>query len=179
MALNAQVVKVDIGLTNLDSHIYHSQRLTLAMHPSETQERFMVRLLSWALQYDAGLQFGKGLSSQEEPDLWLRNDMGEIVVWIDVGLPSEERIRKACAQSKQVNVYAYGTDGMVNNWWAKIKKSLKRFDKLKVRRLEYDRSALEAMFDSSMQIQATIEDAVLMLSSDHGYIDIGQTDLVP
>jgi uncharacterized protein YaeQ len=95
MALKATVVKAELQVSDMDRHYYASHNLTLAQHPSETDERLMVRLLAFALNADERLEFGKGLSSDDEPDLWRRDYTGDIELWIDLGQPDESRIRKA------------------------------------------------------------------------------------
>ena len=93
MAPKATVIKAELQVTDLDRHYYASHNLTLAQHPSETDERLMVRLLAFALHADERLEFGRGLSDEDEPALWKRNYSDEIELWIELGQPDESRLR--------------------------------------------------------------------------------------
>ncbi len=116
MAQNATIFKVTIEIADIDRAYYHDHTLTIARHPSETDERMMVRLLAFARHADEALAFGKGLATDEEPDLWRKDLTGAIDVWIDVGQPDERRIRRACGRAEAVFVYSYGGRG-AGLWW--------------------------------------------------------------
>ena len=131
MALNATIYKVELQISDMDRHYYATHALTLARHPSETDERMMVRLLAFALYADDRLEFGKGLSTEDEPDLWLRDLTGEIQLWIDLGQPDEQRIRKACGRARQVVVIGYSGRG-AEIWWEKNGAGLLRAKNLSV-----------------------------------------------
>src|SRR5690606_17195003 len=107
MATKSTVVKAELQVSDMDRHYYATHNLTLAQHPSETDERLMVRLLAFALHADDRLEFGRGLSDEDEPALWKRDYTGEIELWIDLGNPDETRIKKACARARQVVVVNY------------------------------------------------------------------------
>src|SRR6478609_7781043 len=107
MALNATIIKAELHVADMDRHYYQQHNLTLAQHPSETDERLMVRLLVFALYASEFLTFTKGLSSEDEPDLWQKSLTGDIELWIELGLPSDKRIRKACGRAQQVIIYSY------------------------------------------------------------------------
>ncbi|WP_461517089.1 YaeQ family protein [Porticoccus sp.] len=158
MALKATVFKAELNVSDMDRGYYQSHALTLARHPSETDERMMIRLLAFALNADEQLHFTKGLSSDDEPDLWRKNLQGEVELWVEVGLPDERRIRKACNRAEQVIVYAYGARN-APIWWKNIQNDLARFDNLKVIYLSpEDTTGLTAMAARSMSLQATIQD---------------------
>jgi uncharacterized protein YaeQ len=108
MALNSTIYKVELQISDMDRHYYATHALTLARHPSETEERLMVRLLAFALYADDRLEFGKGISDEDEPALWRKAYTDEIELWIELGQPDETRIRKACGRSRQVVVINYG-----------------------------------------------------------------------
>ncbi len=165
MALKATIHKAELNVSDMDRHYYASHSLTLARHPSETEERMMVRLAAFALHASDQLSFSRGISStDEEPALWSTSDSGEIDLWIDVGQPDVRRIRRACGRAKQVVVYAYGGRG-ANVWWQGLQGSLGRFDNLKVFNIPKDCSdALAAMVDRTMQLQATVQDGQLWLA---------------
>src|SRR5690242_20631572 len=131
MALNATIYKAELQVSDMDRHYYATHALTLARHPSETEERLMVRLLAFALHADERLEFGKGLSSEDEPDLWRKALSGEIEQWIDLGQPDEQRIRKACGRAREVIVVNYG--GRASDvWWEKNAGALARSKNLVV-----------------------------------------------
>jgi len=102
MALNATIFKAVLQIADMDRNYYRDHALTIARHPSETDERMMVRLLAFVLHAHEALSFGKGLSADGEPDLWQKDLTGAIELWIDVGQPDEKSIRKACGRAKQV-----------------------------------------------------------------------------
>ncbi|TNE76492.1 MAG: YaeQ family protein, partial [Gammaproteobacteria bacterium] len=129
MALKATVFKAELAVSDMDRGYYQSHALTIARHPSETDERMMVRLLAFALNASEDLQFTRGLSTDDEPDLWQKNLQGDITLWIEVGLPDERRIRKACNRAEQVIIYAYGAR-TAPVWWNNIRDALTRFDNL-------------------------------------------------
>ena len=108
MALKSTIHKAEVSIADMDRHYYAEHSLTIAQHPSETEERMMVRLLAFMLNAHERLTFGKGLSTDDEPDLWHVDYNSDIRLWIEVGLPDERRIRKACGRSDAVRVYLYG-----------------------------------------------------------------------
>ncbi len=168
MALNATIFKCELQVADMSRHHYGSHALTLARHPSETDERLMARLLAFALHADDQLQFTRGLSSSDEPDLWQHSLSGEIEQWIEVGLPDERRIRKACSRAREVIIYTYGGRGAAL-WWQGIAPQLERFDNLQVWTIAKEASdALTALCQRNMQLNATIQEGTLWLASaDH------------
>lgn len=165
MAQNATVCKVHLQLADMDRHHYADYSHTLAQHPSETEERLMMRLLAFILSADERLEFTRGLCADDEPDLWRKSYAGDIETWIDVGLPSDKRIRKACNRAQQVLVLAYGSDQAVVPWWEGIRGQLHRFDNLNVLRVPAEESrALAAMMQRGMHLQCTVEDGQVWVS---------------
>jgi uncharacterized protein YaeQ len=163
MAPKATVVKAELQVTDMDRHYYASHNLTLAQHPSETVERLMVRLLAFALHADERLEFGRGLSDEDEPALWRRDRTGEIEQWIELGQPDESRIRKACGRSQQVVVVNYGGRA-ADVWWSKNAPTLARLKNLSVIDLDSDSvDAIAALFDRGMRLTAMIQDGELQL----------------
>lgn len=166
MALKSTVFKAELQLSDLDRHYYASHALTLARHPSETDERLMVRLLAFALLADERLVFAKGLSTDDEPDLWQKDLTGAIERWIEVGLPDERRIRKACGRSAQVVVLAYGGRA-ADLWWQQNRNALLKLENLTVISLPPAATqALAARAGRSMQVQATIQEGQVWLGVD-------------
>lgn len=115
MALKPTIYKVQVTLADSDRNCFEDLSLTLAKHPSETIERMAARLLAYCLNSTRGLEFTKGISTAEEPDVWQRSDSGEIEHWIELGQPEEPRLRKACGKAKHISVYAFGKSS--DTWW--------------------------------------------------------------
>jgi uncharacterized protein YaeQ len=158
MALKSTICKAELGIADIDRGYYRDHALTVARHPSETDERMMVRVLAFALHADDGLAFGRGLSADDEPDLWRRDLTGAIEQWIDVGLPDERDVRKACGRAREVSIVAYGGRA-VDLWWAGVHKTLERQERLAVREVPLDASrALARLAGRSMRLQVTIQD---------------------
>jgi len=171
MAIKATVFKAVLQIADMDRHYYADHALTLARHPSETDERMMVRLLAFALFADNALAFGKGISSGEEPDLWHKDLTGAIERWIEVGLPDERAIRKACGRADQVVVISYGR--AANIWWNENRDKLQRLNNLTVLNLTSETTlALAALASRNMQLQCTIQEGHIMMTSDAGMMEI-------
>jgi len=172
MALSATVFKAELNIANMDTHYYHSHQLVLARHPSETDERMMIRLLAFALNADEALQFTKGLSSDDEPELWQKSLSDEIELWIELGQPDEKRIRKACGRSKQVIVYCYGGRG-AEIWWDQNAKHLNRFRNLRIINLPKDATEiLGSMSQRTMQLNISMQDGEVSFSDNEQNVDL-------
>lgn len=177
MALNATIFKADLDISDMDRHYYANHGLTLALHPSETEERMMVRLLAFALNADEALNFTRGLSVEDEPDLWRKDLTGDIELWIEVGQPDERRLRKACGRARKVLVYAFG-GRTADIWWDKTAKDIGRLDNLSVFKLpEASSTALEAMAQRTMRLSCTIQDGDVWLSDGQANVQIHLTEL--
>jgi uncharacterized protein YaeQ len=171
MAIKATVFKAALQIADMDRHYYADHALTLARHPSETDERMMVRLLAFALYADDALVFGKGISSDDEPDLWHKDLTGAIERWIEVGLPDERVIRKASGRANQVVVVSYGRAADI--WWSENRDKLQRLNNLTVIKLHSGTTlALAALASRTMQLQCTIQEGHIMITSDSGMIEI-------
>ena len=171
MAIKATIFKIALQIADMDRHYYAEHALTLARHPSETDERMMVRLLAFALYADDALVFGKGVSSDEEPDLWHKDMTGAIERWIEVGLPDERVIRKASGRADQVVVISYGRAADI--WWNENRDKLRRLDNLTVLRLASETTmALAALASRTMQLQCTIQEGHIMVTSDAGMMEV-------
>ena len=169
MALKSTIYKADLSISDLGHNYYAQHNLTIARHPSETEERMMVRVLAFALNVSADaherLSFGKGLSTDDEPALCLQNDYGGIQMWIDVGLPDERRIRKACGRANAVHVYLYGSS-IADKWWRDQQKIMETLDKVSVWQLP-DTSGLTALCQRNMTLQCTINEGDIWLSDEN------------
>jgi uncharacterized protein YaeQ len=163
MAIKSTIYKVELQVSDMDRHYYATHALTLARHPSETDERLMVRMLAFAMYADASLEFGRGLSSDDEPDLWRKSLSGEIELWIDLGQPDESRIRKACGRAREVVVVNYNGRA-ADIWWDKNRAALARIGNLTV--LDIDSAtvdALVAIADRSIRLQSMVQDGQMEL----------------
>jgi uncharacterized protein YaeQ len=173
MALPSTIHKVDLNVADMDRHYYADHALTIARHPSETDERMMVRLLAFALHADERLAFGRGLSTTDEPDLWLHDLTGRIDLWIDAGQPDDRRVRRACAQAAQVVVYAYGGRS-VDLWWGKAAPEFARFSNLSVVAIDAATTdALAGVAARTMKVQVTVQDGEAWWSTDDVRFPIG------
>ncbi|MCC7312649.1 MAG: YaeQ family protein [Sulfuritalea sp.] len=166
MALKSTIFKAELQIADLDRNCYQNHALTVARHPSETDERMMARILAFVLYADPALIFGKGLSSEDEPDLWRKDLTGAIELWIEVGLPDEKRIRRACGRARQVVVLTYG-GRVADMWWQQNKAALQRQDNLAIINLAAEESrALAALAARGMQLQCTLQEGELWLIVD-------------
>ena len=170
MALKSTIYKIDLNIADMDRQYYAQHSLTLAKHPSETDERVMVRLIAFTLFANESLIFGKGLSDDEEPDLWQKDLTGAIQLWIDVGLPTEKDIRKACGKSAKVAVVLYG-GRIADMWWDQNSKGLLKLNNLTVINLP-ETQELAKLAAKSINISCTVQDGEVLLSHDSGSFDI-------
>lgn len=172
MALKSIIFKAELQIADMDRHYYQHHTLTIARHPSETEDRMMVRLLAFALHAHDELDFTKGLSTEDEPDLWQKNLSGEIEIWIDLGQPDEKRIRKACGRANHVFIYTYQRRN-AEVWWNHMKKKLERFDNLSIINISDDSvRVLTQMTQRTMQLQVSIEDGLCWWVTESGPVQI-------
>lgn len=163
MAQNATIYKVELSVSDMDRHYYETHKLTLAKHPSETDERLMVRIVAFALNAHEHLEMTKGLSTDDEPDIWQKSLSGELDVWVALGLPSEKVLRQSCAKADKVIVYPYGGK-VAEMWWDKVKNNTTRFDNLQVINFsEKDTGELAKLVSRAMKLQVNIQDGEVMV----------------
>jgi uncharacterized protein YaeQ len=161
MALRATIAKVKLQVSDLDRSHFGEYFLTLAQHPSETAERLMVRLLAFALHASESLQFGKGLSDQDEAALWDVDLDGTINCWIDVGLPDEARLKKACSRAKRVVLLTYGGKS-ADMWWKQNATSLANLENLSIYQISAtDSASLARLVGKNMQFTWTIQEGMV------------------
>lgn len=180
MALKSTIFKANVAVADIDHGYYADHALTLARHPSETDERMMVRLVALALNAhqlqdacggDGTLAFGAGLSDPDEPDVWLRDFTGRARLWIEVGQPEDKPVIKACGKADEVHVYAFSHSADI--WWRGIESKLTRPQNLQVWRIPTTASQqLSALAQRSMQLQATVQEGVLTLGDASTTVDI-------
>lgn len=172
MALKSTIFKVELQIADMDRNYYHVHNLTLARHPSETDERMMVRLLAFARHAHEALTFGQGLSTDDEPDLWQKDLTGAIELWIDVGLPDEKLVRKACGRARQVFVYAYG-GRVADIWWGQHASKLDRLPNLAVTKLSPETTrGLAGLAQRTMKLNCTIQDGQVWLADQDNTVQL-------
>jgi uncharacterized protein YaeQ len=176
MALKSTIYKAALQIADMDRQVYADHALTLALHPSETEERLLVRLLAFALNVpkdtDGGaLQFARGLSDTDEPDLWQHDLSGQLVQWIEVGQPDERRLAKACGRAERVVIYCYGSAAEI--WWNGIATKLTRLSNLWVWQIPaVQAQALAKLAARSMQWQMTMQDGHVWLNSGDDALEL-------
>lgn len=180
MALKSTVFKAGLQIADIDHGYYADHALTLARHPSETDERMMVRLVALAFEAhklhsvcagDGTLAFGAGLSDPNEPDAWLRDFTGRTRLWIEVGQPDDKPLVKACGKADEVVLYCFSHAAEI--WWRGIENKISRPRNLSVLRLPSVQSqALAALARRNMQLQATVQEGVLTLSDNDHRVDV-------
>ncbi|MDH3319816.1 MAG: YaeQ family protein, partial [Betaproteobacteria bacterium] len=164
MALKATIFKACLQVSDIDRNYYGEHPLTLARHPSETDERMMMRVLAFALNAHEHLAFGKGLSATDEPDLWRKDLTGQILHWIDVGQPDEKRLMRASGRSDRVTVYAYGYKAA--QWWQANSGRLGRAKNLAVWRVPGEASeSVAKLAERAMQLQCMVQEGQVWFSS--------------
>lgn len=176
MALKSTIYKAQLQIADMDRSVYADHALTLALHPSETDERLMMRVLAFALRTPAddlrgALQMARGLSDADEPDLWQHDLTGQIVQWIEVGQPDERRIVKACGRAERVAIFVYAAAAPI--WWAGVKNKLTRVNNLAVWQIPAAQSqALAAMAERSMNLQFTIQDGHVWVGNARDSVEL-------
>ncbi|MEZ5739380.1 MAG: YaeQ family protein [Burkholderiaceae bacterium] len=179
MALSATIYKIHLSVADLDRGYYADHALTLARHPSETEQRLMLRVLAFAMQADERLEFGRGLSAEDEPDLWRKSDTGVIEQWIEVGLPDERLLRRACGRAARVWLLTYG-GAKADVWWRKNAPACARLDNLAVLVIdEPAASALAALAIRGSRLAATVQDGEYLFSGDTGTVRLEPRTLKP
>lgn len=164
MATGATIYKADLQIADMDRHYYRDHAITLACHPSETEERLMVRLLAFVLYADEYLTFGRGLSTQDEPDLWRKDLTGAIDLWIEIGHPEERDIRRACGRARQVVVIGY-SGRATDLWWSQQQAALERLKNLTVISLSAPTTqALARLARRSMKLQCNVQEGSVYLT---------------
>ena len=172
MSPKSTVIKVELQVSDMDRHYYALHNLILAQHPSETEQRLMARLLAFALFAEERLEFGRGLSTDEDPDLWLRDYTGDVELWIDLGQPDESRIKKACARAKRAVLVGY-LGNAFDIWFGKNESTLRRFKNLTVVALPGESvEAACALLQRGMRLTAMIQDGELQLMSESDNVSL-------
>lgn len=174
MALKSTIYKAELNISDMDRNYYADHSLTIARHPSETDERMMIRVLAFAIHANEQLVFAKGLSDTEEPDLWQKDYTDAIQLWVETGQPDDRRLLKACGRAEQVVVYCYASSSAI--WWAGMNNRLDRAKNLKVVNIPAATSAaLAKLAARSMQLQCTIQDGQIWFSQGEDSVAVELT----
>ena len=172
MATNSTIFKAELIISDMDRNYYQTHNLTLARHPSETDERMMVRILAFALNADERLTFTRGLSTDDEPELWLKNYSDEIELWIELGQPDEKRIRKACGRAKRVKIYCFRSRAC-DVWWEQVRSRLRCYGNLEIVKICDDvGQQLVDLTQRTMRLQCTIQDGLIWLADESQTIQV-------
>jgi len=171
VALKATIYRAELQLADMDRNHYADLALTIARHPSETDERMMVRVLMYALYAQDGIALAKGLSDVDEPAVWVKDMTGAIKLWIDIGQPDETRLRKACGRAEQVVVICHSSSCHI--WWKQVEDRLARLRNLTVLRLPAPTAqALAALAERTMRLQCLVQDGAISLSTDAAVVEV-------
>lgn len=176
MALKATIYKAQLQLADMDRHVYADPALTIARHPSETDERMMVRVLALALGWPADtnegtLELAKDMWDPDEPALWHKNFSDEILHWVDVGQPDDKRLMKASGRARAVSVYAFQSSTPI--WWDGLVNKVSRASNLTVWQIPTEQSqALAALAQRSMQLQVTVQDGTVWVNDGAQTVEI-------
>ena len=172
MAQKSTIYKVELSVADMDRHYYETHNLTVAKHPSETDERLMVRILAFALNAHEQLEFTRGISTDDEPDIWQKSLSGELELWVALGQPGEKIVRQSCGRSNEVIIYCYG-GRTAEMWWKKIKDSTTRFDNLQVINFSKEEtSELGKLASRLMTVQVNIQDGDVTVGVDDNVVSI-------
>lgn len=183
MALKATIYKATIQLADMDRNVYGDHGVTIARHPSETDERMMMRLLAFALNVPAdndngALEFAKSLWDTDEPDLWQKDLTGQIMQWLEVGQPDDKRLMKASPRAERVTVYSFSHSTPI--WWAGIANKVTRARNLAVWQVPAEQSqALAALAQRTMQLQVTVQDGTVWVGDGTRSIEVTPQRLTP
>lgn len=161
MALKPKIYKLRIALSDIDRDYYDTLGLTIAQHPSETLERMMVRVLAFCINAQEQLAFTKGLCAVDEPDIWVRTLDDQLALWIDVGEPAVDRIKKATRLSPAVKVYSFNSKS--NVWW---NQGRAKFNELTVSVFQFQWESIQAL---AALVQRTM-DLSITITGDSAYV---------
>jgi uncharacterized protein YaeQ len=176
MAIKATIFKASLQIADMDRNVYGDHALTIARHPSETDERMLIRVLAFALNVpasndDGSLELAKSLWDTDEPDLWQKDLTGQIVHWIDVGQPDEKRLMKASGRAGRVSAAV---------WWRGIETKITRARNLTVWQIDAAASqALSQLAQRTMQLQVTVQDGTLWIADATRTVEITPNKLYP
>ena len=177
MALKPTIYKAQIELADSDRNCFDSLSVTIAQHPSETLQRMAARLLAYCLNSARNLEFTKGLSTADEPDIWRHSDSGEIQQWIEIGQPEEPRLRKACGKSGEVKLYAFGKSA--DTWWKLNSEAIGGLPRIEVWKFDWKEvEALAGLISRTMQLNVSVVGGVVYIDNGKDSISLEPTQLL-
>lgn len=163
MARGSRIYKVKLLISDMDRHCYEQLELTVAQHPSESEQRLLARLIAFGLEYEPGLAFGGGVSTTDEAPIWLRNDFDEVQHWIEIGQPDPERLAKLAKRQPRLSLYGYGANS--GRWWHQHHKTLAKLEQMKVVLLDSEViDTLATQMPSGFELQLTQQEGSLFVS---------------
>jgi uncharacterized protein YaeQ len=171
VAIKPTIFKLHVSVSDVDRNYYDSLSLTVAQHPSETRERMMARVLAYCINAQDRLTFSRGLSATDEPDIWAHTLDGNLALWIDVGEPTFERIKKASHIAQLVKVYCFNTKSSI--WW---EQGRARFAELSTAVFQFEWEnikALAALVERTMDMSVTITGESAYVATDRGECEVG------
>lgn len=172
MSLKATIHKATLSISDLNRHYYAEHALTIAQHPSETDERMMARILAFACHANEELAFTRGLSTDDEPEIWQKDPTGHTLLWIELGQPSLKRIQKACPKADQVVIYNYGGN-TADMWWKQHQQELTAFNNLQIYNIDFQQGkALAALAGRNMELHVTIDESHIGIGDQSQHVDI-------
>ena len=171
MALSSTIYKVDLQVSDLNRNYFAGHSLTVAQHPSETRERMLVRILVFALNASEQLEFTRGLSTAEVPELWETDPTGDVTHWIELGQPSMKRINRACNRCPRVSVYGYAENRM-RMWWKQNRAELSAQGRLRIVYLSAEQLGQLDTTARSLSLQCTVQDELLWFGNAQQSLEI-------
>ncbi|MGR5236901.1 YaeQ family protein [Vibrio alfacsensis] len=175
MALKPTIYKFRIAISDMNNDYYDSKNLTIALHPSEKPQRMLARIFAYCLNAQDNLEFTKGLSTIEEPDLWRVEDDQSITHWIEIGEPEPDRIKKATRLAKNVRVYTYNTKASV--WWEKMASKFATLP-VNIASLDYDAIDLVAQhLDRGTSLSVMITGTSIFVDLNEQHVEVTLKEL--
>lgn len=175
MALKPTIYKAKIELAHIEQNHYDTLNLTIALHPSENPERMMARVLAFCMNAHEAVSFTRGLSSVEEPDIWAHTLDSRISLWIDVGEPSADRIKKAVRISEKVKIYPFNHKS--GGWWERTRQETEGLALTVVQFQWQGIQALAGLVKRTMDLSVTVSDGAVYAASGDGACEVSWTKL--
>ena len=175
MALKPTIHKFRISLSDTNRDVYDAEQITIAQHPSEPVDRMMARVLALCFHWQPELALTKGLSTTEEPDLWIKSLDQQIQLWVDIGEPSLDRIKKACRVADRVDVFTFNSKSEV--WWDQVKNKVHQYDANIYRFGHSGIEALSQVVERSMNLSVMISDESVYVDSEKGSFEVSLESL--
>ena len=177
MALKPTIYKFKISISDFNREYYDSINLTVALHPSENLERMMARVVAYCLNAQEYLAFTKGLSVVEEPDIWVKTLDDQIMLWIDMGEPAPDRVKKSSRLAPEVKVYSFNSKS--DTWWEQSKGKVQQFSNVKFYQLDWPQVQTLASFTKrNMDWSLTISGDTVYITAENQTCELVVNELV-